>query len=64
MAETKGRFIRISDETWERAKRRAGREGTTVSAVVRTYIEHYAGTPPSEAAVATELRRLARRIGK
>lgn len=64
MAETKMRFIRIADPTWNAALRRAEADGTTVSAEVRKFLEGYGGTAPSEAAVATELRRLARRLGQ
>jgi len=64
MAETKKRFVRIADDTWDKATARADHEGTTVSAVVRAFLEGYAGTTPTDAAVATELRRLARRISK
>lgn len=36
------RSIRVSDETWERAKRRATYDGVTISHVGATLIEGYA----------------------
>lgn len=67
MANTKARFIRIADETWELAQARAEQEGTNVSAVVRRFLENYAGQPaavdPAELAkLAKDLQRVARRL--
>lgn len=41
MSGNTNRHIRMSDFDWERAKARAGEEGTTVSAVVREFVVAY-----------------------
>lgn len=45
MATPAARPIRVHDETWQRAKARAAREGTTVSAEINGFLERYAGVP-------------------
>jgi hypothetical protein len=42
MAPTQHRHVRIDDKTWDKAQRRAIREGTTISAVLREYTVAYA----------------------
>jgi len=41
MATTKPRFIRINDDLWEKAQRKAERQGTNVSTVVRGLLIGY-----------------------
>jgi hypothetical protein len=38
----KSRVVRVSDDLWERAKRRADEKGETVSEAVRKFLERYA----------------------
>lgn len=40
------KHIRIDDEVWDKAKARAAREGTTVSAVLREFATAYANEKP------------------
>jgi hypothetical protein len=47
MPPTKVRFIRIDDELWAAAQARALAEQTTVSEVVRAYLDGYASESPS-----------------
>lgn len=58
MAETPMRFIRISDETWDAAARRAESEGSNISAEIRSFLESYV----SEGAPDIELARMAKRL--
>lgn len=36
------RHLRVDDKTWQKATARASREGTSVSSVVRLFLEQYA----------------------
>ena len=38
----KTRSIRIGDDAWERGSKRAREEGTTISKVLRAFVEAYA----------------------
>lgn len=38
---TPARAIRVEDELWERAKKRAAEKGETVSEAVRKFLERY-----------------------
>lgn len=38
--------VTVDDDVLKRARRRARQEGTTVDAVLRDYLESYAGGPP------------------
>lgn len=44
MPRTPTRTIRVHPVVWEAAKKRAGTEGTTITAVVVAFLERYAGT--------------------
>lgn len=46
MTPTQHRHVRIDDATWAKAKKRAAREGTTPSAVIREFVVAYAGGYP------------------
>jgi hypothetical protein len=59
----KGRFIRIGDETWEKAMARANQENTNVSELVRAWVELYAAGD-EQMSVSEELRRIAARLSK
>lgn len=53
----KVRHIRVDDLTWDHAKARARREGTTPSAVVREALAAYGGETADE-----ELSRIIKRL--
>jgi hypothetical protein len=57
----KQRFIRISDDTWEKAMARARSENTTISELVRAWVELYAAGDESMS-VSEELGRIADRL--
>lgn len=64
MAETPMRFIRIDDETWRKAMARAREEGTTISTMIRTWVETYAEqTVDAELAlIIVRLKQLRKRL--
>lgn len=47
-ARTPGRNIRVHDDVWKAAQKRAKAEGTTVTAEVVRFLEEYSGTQTPE----------------
>lgn len=58
MAETPKHYVRIPNDVWHKAVTRAQREGTTLSKLMRDWLEAYAGDGPIEDEVGRIIRRL------
>lgn len=60
------RFVRIDEETWSKAMARAHREGTTMSARIREFVDEYANDDMSIsreiALIMVRLRRIRKRL--
>ena len=79
MSETPGRHIRVNDQTWSAAKKRADNDGHTLSTVINGWLEDYAAgamttCAPADlrdfwsiadrlAILATDIRNMGRPVG-
>jgi len=56
-------IVTVDDEVLKRARRRATEEGTSVTAVVRDYLEQYAGTRSAQEQALMRLLALSEQAG-
>jgi len=54
--------VTVDDDLLKKARLRAMEQGTSVNALLRDYLENYAGMAPGREAVVSDLLRLSREV--